>query len=179
MTNEFSAQAALAQKEYNLIQDLLRTPLREDLSGKALPGHRVWRGGCLETIARPDLIPIGSNPSEPDNFCIIETIKDIKHLKIAVKNQGNFGVDDSLTRLEFSTDNHVNIEIVDQRTGQIRPGEKVDLTVKIPSSYQELNFNLKINVNFDRSIDESDVANNIKEVFCGAEDWLRSDPTKI
>jgi CARDB len=105
MASEFKPEALLAQREFDLIQDLLRTPLREDLSGKVLFERRRWIGGCLLAVNRPDLIPF--NPRvDPSN---------VEELLVNVKNQGNMPVSRFTTTVTFNpreTDRRMTVEYV-------------------------------------------------------------------
>src|SRR5215212_7253354 len=88
-------QALKAQDEFAVILDVLKVPLRN----QKLPPHSVWRGGCLQELQYPDLVPL--NPSEQDDpvgFCDREE----NGLFITVENQGDADAPRSVTRVTFS-----------------------------------------------------------------------------
>jgi hypothetical protein len=51
----------LAQKEFEVIRDLLLVPFKQDLSKEELPEHRRWKVGCL-CFRSSRLAPINPNP---------------------------------------------------------------------------------------------------------------------
>ncbi len=173
MTNEFSAQAALAQKEYNLIQDLLRTPLREDLSSQELPDHRRWIGGCLK-IDLPDLIPL--NPGTcPNDLCVLEYEStdpnySIKYLKVAVKNQGTANAKESKIKVAFTPkDSGLLKSETIVAVPQIAPGETKIISVSFEQAYLLQGFSFEIFVNSDYSVKELEIENNRAYGCCGAD----------
>lgn len=174
MTKEFSAQAALAQKEYNLIQDLLRTPLREDLSGQALPEHRRWIGGCLK-MDLPDLIPL--NPGMcPNDFCVLEydsidPSSSTKYLKVTVKNQGTAIAKESKMKVVFKPKDPglTTPDVVVVDIPQIPPAETKSVRVNFNQAFLVSGFNFEIFVNSEYNVKESNVENNYAYGCCSSD----------
>jgi hypothetical protein len=80
-----------AQKEFNVILDVLKVPLRN----QKLPPHRGWRGGCLLELQYPDLVPV---PDEQGGFC---RLNDAGQLVVNVENRGNVDAPECVTEVRF------------------------------------------------------------------------------
>jgi hypothetical protein len=88
---QLDKQLLLAQKEFNVILDVLMVPLRN----QKLPPHRGWGGGCLLELQYPDLVPV---PDEQGGFC---RLNDAGQLVVNVENRGNVDAPECVTEVRF------------------------------------------------------------------------------
>ena len=112
-----------AQKEFNVILDVLLVPLRADTPNQKLPFRRRWRGGCL--LKRPDLVPVNPDPDDgPEGFCNTD---EQGRLIVTVKNQGDADATSSVTSVTYS---HGGSESV--QTDPIGAGDTREVTMTRP-----------------------------------------------
>jgi hypothetical protein len=90
-------QALKAQDEFAVILDVLKVPLRADVSNQKLPPHRGWRGGCLLELKYPDLVPVPDE--ESGGFC---RLNDAGQLVVNVENRGNVDAPECVTEVTFT-----------------------------------------------------------------------------
>jgi len=159
---ELDERAQNAQKEFEVILDVLKVPLRN----QKLPPHRVWRGGCLQELQYPDLVPL--NPSEQDDpvgFCDREE----NGLFITVENQGDADAPRSVTRVTFSfspPDEFFNLP-----TDPIPAGGRIRLgPLEIPEEHFESGFEFQIEVDANDQVVESNEENNTAIGRCRGDD---------
>jgi hypothetical protein len=153
------AATKTAQKEFNVILDVLLVPLRTDISNQKLPFRRRWRGGCL--LKRPDLVPVNPNPGAgPEGYCNTD---DQGRLLITVKNQGTAEAPRSITKVSFSSDVFHEVD-----TPAIRPEETASLTApKIPDDcFGSTGCEFQIIVDARNQVVEFDKANNTVSGEC-------------
>jgi len=130
---ELAAAARNAQKEFEVILDVLLVPLTGD---QGLPKRRRWIGGCLPQL--PDLVPVNPDPDAGViGFCKVEPPFDQeisedeqRKLVVTVKNQGKGDAPASTTRVVFF-DGEVTFSF-DLDTPAISAGQSVDLACEIP-----------------------------------------------
>jgi hypothetical protein len=152
-------QALNAQKEFNVILDVLLVPLRADTPNQKLPFRRRWRGGCL--LKRPDLVPVNPNPGAgPEGYCNTD---NQGRLLITVKNQGTAEAPPSITKVSFSSDVFHEVD-----TPAIRPEQEVSLpTPKIPDDcFGSTGCEFQIIVDARNQVVEFDKANNTVSGKC-------------
>jgi len=150
-----------AQKEFNVILDVLKVPLRTDGSNQKLPPHRGWTGGCLLELQYPDLVPVNVNqPPDPLGFCDVEE----NGLFITVENQGDADAPRSVTRVTFSPD-----VFVDLPTDPIDAGHHIRVgPFDIPEEQldESGSFEFQIKVDANDQVVESNKENNIASGKC-------------
>jgi hypothetical protein len=153
------AATKTAQKEFNVILDVLLVPLRTDISNQKLPFRRRWRGGCL--LKRPDLVPVNPNPGAgPEGYCNTD---NQGRLLITVKNQGTAEAPPSITKVSFSPDVFHEVD-----TPAIRPEATESLTTpKIPDDcFGSTGCKFQIIVDARNQVVEFDKANNTVSGKC-------------
>jgi CARDB len=162
---ELDERAQNAQKEFKVIVDVLKVPLRTDVSNQKLPPHRVWRGGCLLELQYPDLVPFNSDESAgPVGFCVREE----NMLIITVKNQGNARAPRSVTRVTFSPDVSPDV-FFDLPTDPIEVGDSIrlePLEIPVEQLDESGGFVFQIRVDVDDDVVESNEENNIASGTC-------------
>jgi hypothetical protein len=157
-------RARNAQKEFNVILDVLLVPLRSDISNQKLPPRRRWRGGCLLELQDPDLVPDNPNPQAGlEGFCSrVEEGPDAGKLRVRVKNQGAATAPPSTTMVEFSPGGSFPLT-----TPEILAGEVVELPLSMPADCVDSECEIKITVDSNNQVVESDENNNTISVTCG------------
>ena len=157
--NGLETSALNAQKEFSVILDTLRVPLKAGVSDQNLPFRRRWRGGCL--LKRPDLVPV--TQPEAEKFCS----RDDDQLLIAVKNQGNANAPESVTRVIFMP-GRPDSRAIDKNTLEVSPGQVVNVEpVDIPQdcfASGECEFTITVDAN--NQVLEFDKANNTVSGKC-------------
>jgi hypothetical protein len=152
-------RALKAQDEFAVILDVLKVPLRTDVSDQKLPFRRRWRGGCL--LKRPDLVPVNPNPGAgPEGYCNTD---NQGRLLITVKNQGTAEAPPSITKVSFSPDVFHEVD-----TPAIRPEATESLTTpKIPDDcFGSTGCKFQIIVDARNQVVEFDKANNTVSGEC-------------
>jgi hypothetical protein len=162
---ELDERAQNAQKEFEVILDVLKVPLRTDGPNQKLPPHRGWRGGCLLELQYPDLVPVNVNqPADPLGFCDMEE----NGLFITVENQGDADAPRSVTRVTFSPD-----VFVDLPTDPIDAEQHIRVgPFDVPEGQRDESgsFEFQIKVDANDQVVESNKENNIASGKCvGAE----------
>src|SRR5215207_11055241 len=92
-------RALKAQDEFAVILDVLKVPMRTDVSNQKLPPRRRWRGGCLLELQYPelqyaDLVPV---PAEESG----EWCNKAGQLVVKVENRGNARALECVTEVSF------------------------------------------------------------------------------
>jgi hypothetical protein len=170
MTGITEESKVVAQREFDLIQDLLRTPLREDLSDKAFPDRRRWSGGCLPSLPRADLVPFNLNPcAGPSGFCSLVDNSKEKQLRVTIKNQGTAKAVSSFTKVIFyPIDIKFPKYIKELTTSEIQAdGGTTNVDFSFDQGYLEQGFNFEIFVNSGSNVLEYNTDNNHACGSCG------------
>ena len=158
---ELDPQTPKAQKEFEVILDVLKVPLRTDGSNQKLPPHRGWRGGCLLELKYPDLVPINPNPDDgPEGVCRKD---DQGRLIVMVGNQGDEDAPRSVTRVVFSPGGSFNLD-----TPPIEAGDSVELPpFAIPADcFDSGDCEFQIIVDATNQVVESEEGNNTLSGKC-------------
>jgi hypothetical protein len=148
-----------AQKEFNVILDVLLVPLRADISNQKLPPRRRWRGGCM--LELPDLVPVPVE--ESGGFC---RLNNAGQLVVKVENRGNVDAPECVTEVRFKGIEEPSI----LPTPAIPAGEARELELEIPQDCFKVDTNavceFTITVDVNNQVDELDKANNIVSGGC-------------
>ena len=151
-----------AQKEFNVILDVLKVPLKTDGSDQKLPPHRGWEGGCLLELKYPDLVPVNPNPNDAD--CITDGQGG---LLVTVENQGNAKAPPSVTRVIFSPGGSFDLDTPELEGASVEdPGASVELTFPIPADCFDPDCEFEISVDATDQVVESDEGNNTVSGKC-------------
>lgn len=152
----------LAQKEFDVILDLLSVPLKQDFANEELPGRRRWKGVCISAglpAELPDLVPVNPSPGKGiEGFC---KLSDKGFLVVTIKNQGKGTAPPSTTRVIFA-----NNKTFDIPTPQIQAGKSVDLTVEGVGRLSGISCQFVVIANAKFEIPESDMSNNTVLGLC-------------
>jgi CARDB len=157
-----------AQKEFNVILDVLKVPLRTDGSDQKLPPHRGWGGGCLLELKYPDLVPVPVNPNadvaDPEAFCK----RDDQVLTVTVRNQGDAKAPPSVTRVIFSPGGSFDLDTPELDPGASvgDPGDSVELSFPIPPDCFDPDCEFEISVDATDKVVEKDEGNNTVSGKC-------------
>jgi hypothetical protein len=140
-----------AQKEFEVILDLLKVPLRTNVSNQKLPPRRRWRGGCM--LELPDLVPVPVE--ESGGFC---RRNNAGQLVVKVENQGNVDAPECVTEVRFKGTEEPFI----LPTPAIPAGEARELEpLEIPQDcFVDNVCEFTITVDANNQVDELDKANN-------------------